>query len=130
VGWPESAAAEDTAPLVMDIQKSVVERFAGSGADRVLESIATAAAAARGHGLPVIYVCAAFRPGPPEVSPNSQIFSALPEGAFAEDAPLAQIHLGATPESGDIVLSKKRVSAFAGRDLDMVPVRSVYTIWC
>ena len=69
-------------------------------------------------------------PGTPEVSPNNQIFSALPEGSFAEDAPAAQIHQGVAPESGDIVVSKKRVSAFAGSDLDMVPVRSVYAIWC
>jgi nicotinamidase-related amidase len=114
------AMAADSALLIMDIQGSVVERFAGGSADRLLESIGTAAAAARDHGLLVIYVRVAFRPGNPEVDPNNRNFSSLPQGSFAEDAPGAQIHEGVAPEPGDIVVTKKRVSAFAGSDLDMV----------
>jgi nicotinamidase-related amidase len=74
------AMAADSALLIMDIQGSVVERFAGGSADRLLESIGTAAAAARDHGLLVIYVRVAFRPGNPEVDPNNRNFSSLPQG--------------------------------------------------
>jgi nicotinamidase-related amidase len=48
------------------------------------------------------------------------MFSALAVGSFADDAPAARINERVAPESGDIVVTKKRVSAFAGSDLDMV----------
>ncbi len=87
----------DTALLIMDMQGSIVERFAGDDADRLLESIGRAAEAARDHGLLVIYIRVAFRPGNPEVNPNNRIFSTLAEGSFAEDAPGAQIHRMSRP---------------------------------
>jgi nicotinamidase-related amidase len=109
----------DTALLIMDVQGSIVERVVGE-ADELLGTIDRAAGAARANGLPVVYVRVAFRPGHPEVNPNNRIFSTLSGQAFSEDAPGTQIHPAVAPQPGDIMVTKKRVSAFAGSDLDMV----------
>ena len=104
----------------MDFQASIVERFADAG-EPLLAAINRAAAAARANGIQVIYVRVAFRPGAPEVDPNNRAFGALAgSSAFSEDSPGARIHPAVAPQPSDIVVTKKRVSAFAGSDLDMV----------
>jgi nicotinamidase-related amidase len=111
---------DGAALLVMDVQQAIVERFAGSG-DGLLDRLATAVAAARAAGIPVLYVRVAFRPGYPEVSARNRSFAALSENpGFGLDDPGTQIHPAVAPEPGDVVLVKKRVSAFSGTDLDVV----------
>jgi nicotinamidase-related amidase len=106
-----------TALLVMDMQNGIVERFG----DAVLEPAARAIAAAREAGLPVIYVRVAFRPGHPEVSPRNRTFAALRDaGGVGQDDPATAIHPALAPRAGDVVVVKRRVSAFAGSDLDVV----------
>jgi nicotinamidase-related amidase len=106
--------------LVMDVQNGVVERFAERH-ESLLPTLAEAVAAARGAGVPVIFVRVAFRDGMPEVSPNNQIFSNLARtGNLDEGDASTQIHLAVAPQPGDIIVTKRRVSAFAGSDLDVV----------
>jgi nicotinamidase-related amidase len=108
-----------TALLVMDMQVGIVEHFGGDGDP--LGQVARAIAAARGAGVPVVYVRVAFRDGYPEVSPRSRTFSALAErGGFAEGDAMVQIHPRVAPEPGDVVVTKRRVSAFTGSDLEVV----------
>ena len=106
--------------LVMDVQNGIVEHFAEQ-ADRLLDPLAETIAAARAVEWPVIYVRVAFREGMPEVSQRNLAFSAL-RGArpMGEDDPATQIHSAVAPESGDVIVTKRRVSAFAGSDLDVV----------
>ena len=105
----------DTALLVMDIQPEMVGRV---GED-VLEPIQHAIAAARRHAIAVIFVKVGLRPGYPEVSPSNRAFSALVSGgAFAGEA--SRVHPALTVEPGDLEVAKKRVSAFAGNDLEMI----------
>jgi nicotinamidase-related amidase len=69
----------------------------------------------------VIYVVVGFRPGYPEISARNKIFSGVAQragAAFSEET--AQVHPDVAPEPGDIVVTKRRVSAFAGSDLEMV----------
>lgn len=106
-----------TALLVMDVQNSIVERFADA---TVLDRAAAAVAAARGAGVPVIYVRVAFRPGYPEVSPRNKSFAALRDGGGLADDDARTIHPAVAPEPGEVVVTKRRVSAFAGSDLDVV----------
>ena len=103
----------------MDVQASIVDRVVGP-ADELLAAIGRAIAAARASGILVVYVRVAFRSGNPEVSAHNRVFASLSGTAFAEDAPGTQIHPSVTPQPGDVVVTKKRVSAFAGSDLDMV----------
>jgi nicotinamidase-related amidase len=110
----------DAALLIMDVQNSIVERFVDSGPS-LLEAQGQAAAAARTSRIPVVDVRVAFRAGAPEVNRNNRIFAALADSStLASNGPATQIHPAVEPQPGDIVVDKKRVSAFAGSDLDMI----------
>jgi nicotinamidase-related amidase len=114
------AGMANTALLVMDIQNGIVERYA-DGPGPLLAAVGRATRAARSAGVPVIYVRIAFRPGAPEISGRNRSFSAIAgSGAMGLDAPATKIHPAVAPEPADIVVVKKRVSAFAGSDLDVV----------
>jgi nicotinamidase-related amidase len=106
----------DTALLVMDVQEEIVARY---GDHVPLERLSRAIAAARANGLLVIYVKVAFRPGYPEVSRHNRSFSRIAEGGgFLDDA--SRVHSAIAPRPGDVEVTKKRVSAFAGSDLDVL----------
>jgi nicotinamidase-related amidase len=112
-----TASTSSSALLVMDVQRGIVERFADA---RIVERVAAAVAAARGAGVPVIFVRVAFRPGHPEVSPRNRAFwAARDSGRLADDASTA-IDPRVAPAEGEVVVTKRRVSAFAGSDLDVV----------
>lgn len=109
-----------TALLVMDIQVGVVERVAESS-ESLLAAVGRATTAARGSGIAVIYVQVAFRPGAPEISGRNRIFSAIASsGRMSLSDSATQIHPAIAPRTDDIVVTKKRVSAFTGSDLDVV----------
>jgi nicotinamidase-related amidase len=87
----------NTALLVMDVQNGVVERLAERSAS-LLAAIGKAIAAARGAGIPVIYVRVAFRPGSPEISARNRVFSAVASSArMGEDDPATQVHPAVDP---------------------------------
>jgi nicotinamidase-related amidase len=109
-----------TALLVMDVQNGIVGRVP-EGAGALLERIGAAVAHARSSGLPVVYVRVAFRPGGADINPRNQVFSALAgRPDMSVDDPSTGIHPAVAPASDDVVVVKKRVSAFAGSDLDVV----------
>jgi nicotinamidase-related amidase len=109
-----------SALLVMDMQVGIVARLAGDD-DGLVARVARAIKAARGAELPVVYVRVAFREGYPEVSPRNRAFSTLAgRGGFAEDDAPTQIHAAVAPEPRDVVVIKRRVSAFTGSDLEVV----------
>ncbi|RNF78192.1 cysteine hydrolase family protein [Streptomyces botrytidirepellens] len=107
----------NTALLVMDIQKGIVGRIA---APDYLPRLAQAVEAARNAGIPVLHVVVGFRSGHPEAADGNKMFGALPEGAFTPEDPDAAIHPDIAPRLDEVVITKKRVSAFAGSDLEMV----------
>jgi nicotinamidase-related amidase len=111
---PTSAAL-----LVMDVQQGIVGRYADAAPD-YLPRLAGTVDAARGAGVPVIYVVVGFRAGHPEASDRNKTFSALPPDVFTEDDPGTRIHPDVAPHPGEVVVTKRRVSAFAGSDLDVV----------
>jgi nicotinamidase-related amidase len=101
--------------LVMDVQEGIVERFADTS---LLDRVARAISAARAAGVPVIYVKVDFRPGFPEVSARNRSFSQIAQGGFLGDK--AGVHPAVAPQPGDVEVTKRRVSAFAGSDLEVV----------
>jgi nicotinamidase-related amidase len=115
---PETPPQARTALLVMDLQNAIVARL---GDTAVLDRAAEAVTAGRGAGIPVIHVHVAFRPGLPEVSPRNKAFSALRDagGALADPEGTAA-HPAVAPRDDEVVVAKRRVSAFAGSDLDVV----------
>ena len=104
-----------TALMVMDVQEANVARFPDPG---YLPRLRGVIAAARARGLPVIYVEVGFRPGFPEISPRNKIFGGI--AARAGGGGSNPIHPDVAPLDGDVVVTKRRVSAFAGSDLDVV----------
>ncbi len=110
----------ETALLVMDVQQGVVERVAES-AGPLLATLGRATDGARKAGVHVIYVRVAFRPGAPEVSKRNRAFAAIGgSGSFGENDAATQLHPDLAPHPGDLVVVKKRVSAFTGSDLEVV----------
>jgi nicotinamidase-related amidase len=104
----------------MDVQRAIVDRYADTDPG-YLPRLRAAIDAARSTGLPVIYVVVGLRPGFPEVSARNKAFSALRQGGgLSWNSETAQIHPAVAPGPDEIVVSKKRVSAFAGSDLDLV----------
>jgi nicotinamidase-related amidase len=109
-----------SALLVMDVQNGIVERVP-DGSGSLLAALARATTAARAAGVPVIYVRVAFRPGGVEISQRNRSFSVIGSaGGMGLDDPATQIHPTVAPEPDDIVVIKKRVSAFTGSGLDVV----------
>ncbi len=106
--------------LVMDMQEGIVTRYAQMG--DVLTPISTALDAARAASIPVIYVTVAFRPGSPEISSRNKIFAAVKQRQSSSSAPMTsmEIHPAIAPQPTDIVVTKRRISAFSGSDLDVV----------
>jgi len=93
-----------TALLVMDVQQGIVDRFAED--ESYLPRLATAVEAARGAGIPVIYVTVAFRGGYPEVSQRNKSFAAISgTGRFTEEDPGRAIHPAVAPASGDVIVN-------------------------
>ena len=110
---------DSTVLLVMDVQRGVVERFADEPG--YLPRLQRAITAAHASGIPVVYVTVGFRPGHPEISARNRSFSAVASaGRFADGDPAAEIHPAVAPEPGDLVVTKRRVSAFTGSDLDVL----------
>jgi len=106
--------------LVMDMQNGIVTRV-GDRAPALLANLERALAAARECATPVIFVRVAFRRGAPEISERNHSFAALAAGApMDEDAPSTQIHPRLAPREGEPLVTKRRVSAFTGSDLEVI----------
>ena len=106
--------------LIMDMQNGIVERFADQ-AEGLLDTVSAALEAARSAGITVLFVRVAFRDGAPEVSARNKSFSALAgTPGMDETAPTTQIHQRLAPRNGESIVTKRRVSAFSGSDLDVL----------
>ena len=109
-----------TALLIMDVQQGIVARFADRDGG-YLARLATAIAAARAADVMVGYVTIGFRPGYPEVSDRNKSFAAIAgTGRFTDGDPGRAIPGAVAPAPGEAVVTKRRVSAFAGSDLDVL----------
>jgi nicotinamidase-related amidase len=108
-----------TALLVMDFQQSVVERL---GNPEVLDAASRAVAKAREHGLLVIYVRICFRPGYPEVAASNVTFARILQSGidFTDGSAATRLHPVFEPRPDEPVVIKRRVSAFAASDLQVI----------
>lgn len=106
--------------LVMDVQRGIVDRYPEETAP-LLVALEKAIIAARAADVPVIFVRVAFRTNYPEINPSNRTFSALAAaGGLAEGDQSTQIHPALRPHPADLVVTKKRVSAFTGSDLEVL----------
>jgi nicotinamidase-related amidase len=106
--------------LVMDLQNGIVARLAEQS-EELLATLERVIATARERRIPVIFVRVAFRRGAPEISARNQSFSTLRASLpMDETAEATQIHPRLSVREGDVVVTKRRVSAFTGSDLEVV----------
>jgi nicotinamidase-related amidase len=119
-----------TALFVMDFQNEIVDPKGAIGSHGLAEQViqmnaipttAKVLAAARKAGMLVVHVTVAFRPGHPEIAEGSALFQGIKDaGALVEGSWGAEIHPDLTPVDGEVVVTKRGVSAFAGTDLELV----------
>jgi nicotinamidase-related amidase len=108
-----------TALLLMDLQNSIVERYGASSGD-FLDRVLAAQERAEQAGLLVVLVRVKFAPGRPEISPRNKMFSAARAAAVGADDRGSEPHDRLLRGKGEVVVTKKRVSAFAGSDLEVI----------
>jgi nicotinamidase-related amidase len=108
---------KDTALLVMDMQEAILANL--PNATGFINNVVKAIAAARKKGLPVIYVRVGFRKGAPEISENNKSFSAGKQ-RFTNPEAWMKIHADVAPQENEIIVTKRRISAFTGSDLEVV----------
>lgn len=109
-----------TALLVMDMQTGILNSYPDVK-NAIVGNVQKAIAHARSSNMPVFYVVVGFRPGMPEVNPNNKSFSAVKERMKDQDmAAFAQVDASVAPAANDVVIVKKRVSAFTGSDLEVL----------
>lgn len=109
-----------TALLVMDYQAGIVGMVPGDK-NALLGRASTLVDAARKASMRVLYVVVSFRPGYPEASARNVGLSPIRStGRFVAGNPDTAIHDAVAPREDEVVVTKHRVSAFAGTDLDMI----------
>jgi nicotinamidase-related amidase len=112
-----------TVLLLMDLQNGIVSRFDPVKVESYLTVAASTLEAARAKDIPVIYCTINFRPGCPEISAKNKMFSSLIKlgDAYSPEKEAVKVHSSIAPVEGkDIIVTKKRASAFTGSDLDVV----------
>ncbi|GES33166.1 isochorismatase family cysteine hydrolase [Streptomyces angustmyceticus] len=105
--------------LVMDVQRDIVDIVDADSA--YLTRLRRAIDGARAADIPVIHVVIGLRPGSPDIGPGNRVLADIVRrGLFTEGDPGTGIHPDVAPRDGDIVVTKRRASAFSGSDLDVV----------
>lgn len=112
---------QNVALLVMDMQAVMLSTFPET--EPIVKNVTKAIAAARDKKIPVIYVIIGYRPGAPEANMKTKLMSSMggrerwtPE--FIEQ--WMKIHPSLTPAQNDVIVVKRRFSAFTGSDLEVI----------
>jgi nicotinamidase-related amidase len=108
-------AQDKTALLVMDVQSGIIDLLADK--DKYIDEVKAAVEVAHQYDVPVIYVVVGFRPGRPEINARNQGFGSMKP---ANPDPMINPRPIIEPVESDIVVTKRRVSAFSGSDLAVV----------
>ena len=119
---PFSFDTARAAVLSMDLQTGIVSIY-GKGQADLLTRVASVLMKARDLGMIVIYVQVGFRPGLPEIGSRNPLFSALKNSVQHQQlfqGTAGAIHPAVAPQGDDIIVTKHRISAFAGTDLDLI----------
>ncbi|MHB8340130.1 MAG: cysteine hydrolase family protein [Mycobacteriales bacterium] len=117
--YDDSGGKPAAALLLMDLQAGILDRI---GADEAyLDRVVATQQRAEQAGLLVALVRVAFNPGYPEISPRNKGFAAATKaGGMVLGDPMVEPHPRLLRGNGAVVVTKKRVSAFSGSDLELV----------
>lgn len=106
----------------MDLQAGIASLYLKEQPE-LLPHAASVLNRARTAGFTIIHIRVGFRPQLPEVSARNSLFNALrtsPQHQQLFEGANGEIHPLLGPQGDDIVVTKHRVSAFAGTDLRMI----------
>jgi nicotinamidase-related amidase len=106
---------QKSALLVMVVQQGIVDRLPDK--EGYLARVGSAVEAARRQAIPVRFVVVGFRAEMPEVNARNRAFATYKQQASTL---LIDPRPAITPGEGDVVITKRRVSAFTGSDLEVV----------
>src|SRR6476661_175739 len=109
--------SSESALLIMDVQAGILDRVKDKTA--FLERVQTAIDTAHRHNIPVIFAVVGFRPGMPEIAERNKMFAGIKDmgdaaKGFIDPRPAIE------STADDIVITKRRVSAFSGSDLEVI----------
>jgi nicotinamidase-related amidase len=123
VAVPSPIYPAHTAVLSMDCQTGVVAIYTKDDKEQFLTRAASVLNHARATGMTIIHVRVGFRPGLPEVSSRNILFGSIKSSAQHQrlfEEPLGDFPSVIAPKDSEIVITKHRISAFAGTDLAMI----------
>ena len=106
----------------MDCQAGIVTVYV-KPLEEFLQRASQVLQTARERGMAVIHIKVGFRRGLPEASSRNVLFAALkssPERQAFFEGPSGDVHPALGPAEGDLVVTKHRVSAFTGTDLEII----------
>lgn len=106
-----------TALIIGDVQRGITGAY--PFARQVVPPLTELLPRARAAGVLVVFVRIAFRPNRADLPPDNPLFAAFFDaGVFHEGMPGTEVDLPVRDE--DVVVLKRRASAFAGTDLELV----------
>jgi len=110
-----------TAVLIMDYENDILGMISDDERTALVERASTVLQEARKAKITIIYIVVRFRQGYPEVNLQNKLFSSLKEsGRLLEGTAGAEVDSRIAPQPGDIVVTKRRVGAFATTDLETI----------
>ncbi|MGC4035574.1 MAG: isochorismatase family cysteine hydrolase [Chitinophagaceae bacterium] len=110
---------QQTALLIMDMQIGILKNLPVTAP--LISNVANAIRHARYKNIPVVYVRVGFRHTLPEISMNNKSFATFGERlANTSMHSFMEIHADLAPLQDDIVVDKRRISAFTGSDLEVI----------
>jgi len=111
-----------TAMLGMDLQAGIVSVYTPNTTELV-DRAAALLQQGRRAGVTVIHVKVGFRPGLPEVHSRNLLFGGIkasPQHQKLFSGVAGEIHPAVAPAASDLVVTKSRVNAFTGTDLELL----------
>lgn len=107
-----------TALVIGDVQRGITDSY--PFARQVIAPLTALLPRARAAGVLVVFVHIAFRPNRADLPPGNPLFSAFFEAGEVFHEGAAGTELALPVHDDDVVVLKRRASAFAGTDLDLV----------
>jgi nicotinamidase-related amidase len=116
--------SDNTALLVIDLQNDFVAPgapYACAGAPELVGAVNDVIRACRGQAIPVIFTAVMHRPDGSDLGAVRHLHPLTAEGAaLREGTPGVELYPDLDVQPGDVVIGKRRYSAFFGTDLDIL----------
>jgi nicotinamidase-related amidase len=110
---------DKTVLLILDVQRGVIDQLEHT--ESYLSRLALTLAAARKANIKVIHVVTGFRPGYPENNANNTSVPAVAaRGEYQQGMESVEVHPAVAPIENEVVIMKRRISAFFATELDMI----------